>query len=170
MNRYGLCPYTGQAVTDSRTSQAPASKPSPRLAALDGLRGFAAVIVVLWHASLTVSMLGEHIPMHISDEFNQLGTDAAVGSPAWWVYETPLRVLTMGTNAVTIFFVLSGFVLILPMLRGRQLNMWAYYPRRIARLWIPSAFDACWCASVITSPASSTDAADGIHSRAMRRG
>lgn len=114
-----------------------ATTPTPtRLGALDGLRGVAAVVVVLWHALLT-TRIPEFVP-------NLLGsTDSAsaptAGSVAWWLFDTPLRLLTMGINAVSVFFVLSGFVLAIPVFRGRSLNLWSYFPRRVLRLWLPSA-------------------------------
>lgn len=53
--------------------------------------------------------------------------------------DTPLKYALMGPEAVVVFFVLSGFVLVLPILQGRALDLWTYYPRRILRLWLPSA-------------------------------
>ncbi|MFK3834340.1 acyltransferase family protein [Microbacterium sp. NPDC087868] len=103
----------------------------PRLTSLDGLRGIAAVAVVVYHA-LLASTLG--------DEFlDRLHGESGANTALDIVVDTPLRLLTMGPEAVVIFFVLSGFVLTLPMLGGKGLDLWAYYPRRIARLWIPAA-------------------------------
>lgn len=108
-----------------------------RLAALDGLRGIAAVIVVAWHAVISTT-LAAYIPMVLASG-PQRAADAAPGTLPWFIFDTPLRLLTMGTNAVSIFFVLSGFVLTLPLFRGRALDLWSYYPRRIIRLWVPAA-------------------------------
>ena len=102
------------------------------MTALDGLRGVAAVVVLLWHATLA-TRFGDSILGQIS------------GWPApprdgvgHLLFDTPLRVLTMGTAAVTVFFVLSGVVLVLPLLRD-GFDLWAYYPRRLLRLWVPCA-------------------------------
>ncbi len=59
--------------------------------------------------------------------------------PVRLLADTPLKYALMGPEAVVVFFVLSGFVLVLPMLQGRALDLWSYYPRRILRLWLPSA-------------------------------
>lgn len=55
------------------------------------------------------------------------------------IANTPLHFLFMGTEAVIVFFVLSGFVLSLPILQGRPLNLWSYFPRRVLRIWLPAA-------------------------------
>lgn len=89
--------------------------------------------MLFWHATLA-SNLGNYIQRQMSgDETEPVGRLGQV------LFDTPLRLLTMGTQAVPVFFVLSGVVLILPMVRGRALDMWAYYPRRVLRLWIPCA-------------------------------
>lgn len=111
-----------------------------RLAALDGLRGIAAVIVVLSHALLITTYADRYVAVLHGE-----GTDPI----AKVIANTPLRFLVMGNEAVVIFFVLSGFVLTLPMLRGRGLNLWAYYPRRILRLWIPLAASVIFAGVII---------------------
>ncbi|MFE4469568.1 acyltransferase family protein [Leifsonia sp. NPDC056824] len=101
-----------------------------RYASLDGLRGVAALTVVGYHGLLILPAISALYIAH---------TNPAVGSPAWWLYATPLRLLFAGHEAVLVFFVLSGFVLTLPFLRhaptGRSVA--AYYPRRIIRLYVP---------------------------------
>ncbi|WP_345186733.1 acyltransferase [Microbacterium panaciterrae] len=111
-----------------------------RLAALDGIRGVAAVIVVLSHALLTTTIGDSYVAV-----LRGTGSDPA----AVLLADTPLRYLFMGNEAVVIFFVLSGFVLTLPMLRGRGLDLWAYYPRRVLRLWLPVAASVILAAAVI---------------------
>lgn len=107
------------------------SQPHKRLAALDGLRGLAAVVVVAHHAILS-SSLGDAYVTELAGEDSGSGLASLLAN-------TPLRYLNLGTEAVIIFFILSGFVLTLPMLRGKGLNLWAYYPRRFLRLWLPAA-------------------------------
>ena len=53
-------------------------------------------------------------------------------------FYTPAHAIWAGREAVIVFFVLSGFVLALPMARGRTEVWRAYYPRRLVRLYLPS--------------------------------
>lgn len=92
---------------------------------LDGLRGVAAFVVLLFHSLLAVPAL----------KAPNFGGYHASGW-AWWVTNTPLRTLWAGTEAVLVFFLLSGFVL-LPH-ASRQLIDWAsYYGSRMVRLYLP---------------------------------
>jgi peptidoglycan/LPS O-acetylase OafA/YrhL len=54
---------------------------------------------------------------------------------------TPLHLFWDGSEAVYLFFVLSGYVLVLPIIRkGRSRAGWvAYYPARLLRLYLPVA-------------------------------
>jgi peptidoglycan/LPS O-acetylase OafA/YrhL len=49
-----------------------------------------------------------------------------------------LRLLWSGSEAVIIFFVLSGFVLALPYARSGELPTRYFYPRRMIRLYLPA--------------------------------
>jgi peptidoglycan/LPS O-acetylase OafA/YrhL len=100
-----------------------------RLPALDGLRGVAALVVLVHHSLLT-------IPALALAYYPEAGT-VAPGTPAWIVTNTPLHVLWAGTEAVYLFFLLSGFVLTLPLLRAHRFPWRTYYPRRIVRLYGP---------------------------------
>jgi peptidoglycan/LPS O-acetylase OafA/YrhL len=99
-----------------------------RLHALDGLRGIAATVVLFAHA---FGFLG---PMFQAERSRQPVEDMA--SPYWWLIHTPLHTLWEGTGAVLVFFVLSGFVLTLPVLAGR-VRWVSYYPQRLVRLYLP---------------------------------
>jgi len=94
--------------------------PAARLVALDGLRGVAALVVVLFHVT-------------------EIARPVAQGaSPAaWWaITQTPAKLLTSGTEAVLVFFVLSGLVVALPALRDGF--SWAGYTvTRLVRLYLP---------------------------------
>lgn len=98
-----------------------------RLAPLDGLRGVAALVVVFHHALYTVPAFP--------------GTpgsgSAPAGSPMWWISYTPLKLATAGVEAVIVFFVLSGLVVTLPVVRQRGFDWVAYFPRRVVRLMVP---------------------------------
>jgi peptidoglycan/LPS O-acetylase OafA/YrhL len=92
-----------------------------RLPSLDGLRGVAAVIVVLYHSSLIARPY----------------LDGGTHGDAWWVLtETPLKVLTAGTESVLVFFALSGLVVALPAMRD-GFSWRGYFASRLVRLYLP---------------------------------
>lgn len=97
--------------------------------ALDGLRGLAASIVVLHHVVVASSAT------LASAYGNEVLRDHSLAESA--LQFSPLHLLWGGREAVVIFFVLSGFVLALPVARGRALRPLEYYPRRLARLYLP---------------------------------
>ena len=96
-----------------------------RITQLDGLRGLAALVVVIHHLMLTIPAMaiGYQDPTKV---------DAALG----WLVFSPLHILWNGSAAVDVFFVLSGFVLILPLTRRRP-DWRSYYPKRLLRLYLP---------------------------------
>jgi peptidoglycan/LPS O-acetylase OafA/YrhL len=106
-----------------------------RLPGLDGLRGIAALIVVIFHLSL------------IAQPY--LDTNST-GDAWWWMSETPLRLATDGTQAVLVFFVLSGLVVALPALRAgfRNFSWKKYFASRFVRLYVP-AWGALAFASIL---------------------
>lgn len=63
-----------------------------------------------------------------------LGTGA--GSVGWMLGSTPMNVIVDGSDAVLVFFLLSGLVVALPSMRP-GFDWRAYYPRRIVRLYLP---------------------------------
>lgn len=99
---------------------------SQRFASLDGLRGLAAVVVVFHHTALAV-------PALLAATKDGTGNSGWV----WWLTNTPLHIVWAGTEAVFIFFVLSGFVLTLPFLRSETSPWGAYYRKRLLRLYLP---------------------------------
>jgi peptidoglycan/LPS O-acetylase OafA/YrhL len=100
-----------------------------RLRSLDGLRGVAAVVVLIHHSLLTIPAL--------AGPYYADGTRPEVGTAAWWLVYSPLHVFWEGSGAVYVFFVLSGIVLTLPVLSSRQFGWIAYYPQRLLRLYVP---------------------------------
>lgn len=114
-----------------------------RLRALDGLRGVAALIVLFSHLSLTLAPL--------SDVWlSPVALHPAMWSVSWWLTSTPLQLMVAGPEAVLVFFVLSGLVVALPVLRRPDFNWVAYYARRILRLWLPVAASILFALLLIT--------------------
>ena len=123
-------------MSSSPSAPPPSSgKPAAvRLIELDGLRGLAAVVVLIHHALETVPALAEvgarpgTVP---TGTFNRILT------------QSPLHLLWAGHEAVLIFFVLSGVALTYPVARrhaqGRRFDWVDYAPRRFVRLWLPAA-------------------------------
>ncbi len=105
------------------------SKPSARLRSLDGLRGVAALVVVLHHSLITYPLL--------RGVFEDGPAIQDRNSVAWWMVQTPLHLFWSGGEAVFVFFILSGIAL--AMMRSKtQPTSWArYYPSRLLRLYIP---------------------------------
>ncbi|MEQ1705527.1 MAG: acyltransferase [Rickettsiales bacterium] len=109
---------------------------SERLHSLDVLRGIAAFIVVFGHLFL---MYPEALRMEIPT----------------WIRISILRVLVNGHASVILFFVLSGYVLSIPFLRGDSQPYFAYVAKRICRIYIPFAISillAIALYSLSTSP------------------
>lgn len=99
--------------------------PATRLASLDGLRGVAALVVVFHHLYLVAEPVLRR----------QGGT--GVGSALWWLSQTPLKLLTAGSEAVLVFFVLSGLVVALPALKPGGFSWAGFLSGRLARLYVP---------------------------------
>jgi len=99
----------------------------PRYNELDSLRGLAAVTVVFGHiaalvfAAPVIAGSGWTHWRHILELINR----------------TPLTVIMGGGAAVRFFFVLSGFVLMLPYLRHRDNPYAPYLVKRICRIYLP---------------------------------
>jgi peptidoglycan/LPS O-acetylase OafA/YrhL len=130
------------AGTGGNVDEKTVTKNGARLTALDGLRGLAAVVVLLHHA------------LYTNPEFPGApgGGHAPVGSPMWWISYTPLKLATAGVESVIVFFVLSGLVVTLPVVRRRGFDWVAYFPRRVVRLMVPVVASvllaAAWVAAI----------------------
>jgi peptidoglycan/LPS O-acetylase OafA/YrhL len=98
-------------------------RPSQRIVAFDGARGFMALFVVTWHAFLLVS-----------PSIQTWASAHARSTGAWWwnVFD-PSDFLTY---SIVVFFILSGIVITMPALRP-GFSWWAYYPSRLLRLYLP---------------------------------
>lgn len=99
-----------------------------RFRALDGLRGVAALIVVFHHIILTSPLF---------DRATSMATGPVDPVVPWLFKFTPLHFFFAGTEAVYLFFILSGFVLALPYLSGSAPKWRVYYPKRLIRLYLP---------------------------------
>jgi len=113
------------AERTSIASNKPAEVRSGRLTSLDGLRGIAAVVVVLYHLYL------------VAEPVLRRQGGSGVGSPLWWVSQTPLKLATAGSESVLVFFVLSGLVVSLPALRNGSFSWAGFLSGRLARLYLP---------------------------------
>ncbi len=98
-----------------------------RLRSLDGLRGIAALVVVIHHCLLLSPVLA--------------GSYREAPVEGWGLdrllTRTPLHLLWDGTGAVLVFFVLSGYVLTLAATRSGRDGWSAYYVKRLPRLYLP---------------------------------
>lgn len=97
-----------------------------RLNHLDGLRGLAALIVVLFH------FMSALVPFLVPDQQEN----------AAWISYSPIAVLWNGTFAVSVFFVLSGFVLTNATLH-RSDPLWVNIFIRYLRLAVPAFLSTC---------------------------
>lgn len=100
-----------------------------RLTSLDGLRGVAAFVVLLHHSLLLVPILAAA----------QFVSRPVTGGPLGVLLYSPLHLLWGGTEAVYLFFVLSGAVLVHQVRRRGTFSWEAYYPSRMLRLYLPVA-------------------------------
>jgi peptidoglycan/LPS O-acetylase OafA/YrhL len=99
------------APSDSVEQELKQRTPGRRILALDAVRGLAAFSVIWLHFHLM--FYSSNLP--------------------WY------RRMLVGGHPVTLFFVLSGYVLSLPYWRGRQLAYGPYLVRRFFRIYVPYA-------------------------------
>jgi len=101
---------------------------SSRYTSLDGLRGLAALVVLIHHCLLVSPQLVGAV---------ESGGVARMDSWVWWATFTPLHLIWAGKEAVYVFFILSGFVLTLPFTGVSRPSWRAYFPKRMVRIYLP---------------------------------
>ncbi len=124
----------------SRARQQPSTS---RFASLDGLRGVAALVVVFHHLFLVlpqVAALGSGPTVGSAPVLGYTPTVSpppVIGTLIWLYESTPIKIATAGSEAVLVFFVLSGMVVALPVMRKPGYDWISYFPRRVVRLYLP---------------------------------
>jgi peptidoglycan/LPS O-acetylase OafA/YrhL len=99
-----------------------------------GLRGLAAMAVMLQHTICMAAPIWEW-PNNFRGGIPPMGFDWNV--LMWLFWETPLHLPFAGDEAVALFFVLSGFALSLPFLRGKAAPPAIFALQRVIRLYLP---------------------------------
>jgi peptidoglycan/LPS O-acetylase OafA/YrhL len=92
-----------------------------RVAALDTLRGLAALSVVICHYLILLS----------ETRFDQIVIP--------WLAIPPLSLMLTAQSAVILFFVLSGYVLALSLMGEHRPTWLGFILRRLCRIWLPFA-------------------------------
>ena len=110
-----------------------------RLAVLDSVRGIAAMVVLVHHCLLTQPAF--------SDFFFSTWRTGFHGPAQCLLFHTPARLVWDGYEAVTLFYVLSGLVLMLPWVEGRGPSYLAFCVKRVCRIYLP------YCVAVAGSAA-----------------
>lgn len=92
-----------------------------RFVQLDALRGLASLAVLFSHIMLFLTPLSMNVVLH------------ALLTKTY----SPVQIFVNGNGAVILFFVLSGFVLSLPLLDGKSQSYPGYLVKRFFRIYVP---------------------------------
>src|SRR5579863_5158061 len=112
-----------------------------RILTLDSVRGIAALSVVFHHCLVVFPAFW------LVNQKNEV-----IASPAiWWIAYTPIHLLWGGLEAVIVFYVLSGFVLAMPLLRSNAPSYSAFTVKRLCRIYIPYAGSALMAALLLNA-------------------
>jgi peptidoglycan/LPS O-acetylase OafA/YrhL len=109
---------------DSLVQPKTRSNSARHIPALDGLRGFAALIVVIYHA-MRYCELGA---------WSTLGSKTGVESSVRFLIR---YFLWFGYSGVELFFLISGFCLFYPHFCGKRFDVRTYVVRRFVRIYPP---------------------------------
>ncbi|MGC2401199.1 MAG: acyltransferase [Acidobacteriaceae bacterium] len=118
-----------QTISSAHDQVKAAAHTGRRIVALDGLRGVAAIMVLLHHSLLMLPVFADYewysrVPAHLS--FGK-----------FLLLQTPLRLIWAGQERAIMFFVLSGFVLCLPWLSGKPQSFGRFILGRFCRIYPP---------------------------------
>lgn len=106
-----------------------------RLKQLDSIRGIAALVVLFGHYIQVVPEAIRQLSGFPGGAFNL----ESWTTPWPWLRFTPLRLIVDGHAAVIVFFLLSGFVLALPVTADRQPEFLPFIIKRVCRIFVPFA-------------------------------
>ncbi|STQ60458.1 Acyltransferase family [Pseudescherichia vulneris] len=124
---------------------------SQKLLHVDGLRGFACLMVVFSHLAL-IFYPGLHDPGLINDNLF-----------ISFIFNSSFSFLYSGTAAVYIFFTLSGFILSHAFMNGKDVleNVTSMVSKRYFRLAIPAIASCIFCFVVVTNTTPETGMLSG---------
>jgi peptidoglycan/LPS O-acetylase OafA/YrhL len=122
-------PTVTVTISSTRTQVKAAPNSGRRIVALDGLRGVAAIMVLLHHSLLMLPVFANY------EWYSTMPDHMSFGK--FLLLRTPLRLVWAGQERAIMFFVLSGFVLCLPWLAGKPQSYGGFLLGRFCRIYPP---------------------------------